>query len=1023
MTGTPAGIVLRHIRGLVAERGDVPDGELLERFRAAGEEAAFEGLVRRHGALVLGVCRRVLGNVHDAEDAFQATFLTLARSAGAIGKPDALGSWLHGVAYRIAARARGQAAVRRAYERRARPKPPADALAEVTGRELVAVLDEELARLPERCRVPLVHCYLEGLTCDEAARATGWPVRTLKRRLEQGRNLLRARLVGRGLALPAALLAAGLTHGATVAEVPCRLIGRTVEGALRNAAGHEAVAGAAAVSAGLFGAAVAARLKVAAVLVVLGLIGLGVAGLAGPGGATATPPAAPAPPPQAKKADAGERNAVVVAGRVLGADGKPLAGAEVALVGAWRLVPDWLGGVGQDPLSGVVQVGVRQHLPAPGARKTEVLAAGKTGADGTFRLKKAGATADQFASLEVIAGAKGHGLDWRRLRGAEGSSGLELNLPAEQVIRGRAYDLQGLPADGVKGRVVYVADKDLEGKKGKDRASVRVQAIKALSALARADGTPGRLPGGFEFRVAAAPKGVAFWPRPFTADAEGRFELRGFGAAQVVHLLFEDDRFATQELAVETAAEKKTREVNLALAPVQRIEGRVVWEDTGKPAVRVRVGAAPLRGASAALRAGDKTVTTTTDVEGRFRLNPYPGSSFRVYVASPHEPSYLAPYKRIDWPQGAARQVVDFKLPRRVLIRGKVIEATSGSAVGGAAVYFIPRKDNAARPLEPPRGDWEAAGARSAPDGAYQLTVPPGPGHLIVEAPGNGLVAQTTGSYELLLGKPGGFRRYYDAVVPLDLKLTDSPREQRLEVRRGVTIRGEVVGPDGRPVKRAVLFAGGDLLRLNDRGFANAFTGGSHENRGLVIEDGKFELKGCDPERMYRIYLMDAPAGVSADASDRDTAPLPRVRGLDNFLRDAEKRLGALAEVSAKQAAGKPLRIKLAPCTSARVRIVDAKGMPSKHQLWPELIVTPVRGAFLEESVWLGGLVRAGETPALRPDAEGWVTIPALIPGATYRLVGPDPQLSFPVIGAIGRPITVQAGKTLRLPDIVRPLP
>src|SRR5262249_23906525 len=159
----------------------------------------------------------------------------------------------------------------------AEKKPSTDPLAEVTGRELVAVLDEELARLPERCRVPLVHCYLEGLTCDEAARASGWPVRTLKRRLEEGRRLLRGRPArpgpaarpGRARAVPAALLAAGLTHGAATAAVPGRLVGQTVAGAHRGVAGHEAVAGAAASAGGLgqgiLSAAVANRLRIAAV--------------------------------------------------------------------------------------------------------------------------------------------------------------------------------------------------------------------------------------------------------------------------------------------------------------------------------------------------------------------------------------------------------------------------------------------------------------------------------------------------------------------------------------------------------------------------------------------------------------------------------------------------------------------------------------------------------------------------------------------------------------------------------------
>ena len=179
MASTQATAILRHIRELAAagQAGDLPDRQLLEQFHAAHEEAAFAALVRRHGPLVLGVCRRVLGNAHDAEDAFQAAFLILARKAHAIRKHESLGGWLYQVAFHAALRARRQAALRRQHERQAGPRTPADPFAELSGRELLSVLDEEVQRLPERYRGPLVQCYLEGRTCDEASRTLGWAPR------------------------------------------------------------------------------------------------------------------------------------------------------------------------------------------------------------------------------------------------------------------------------------------------------------------------------------------------------------------------------------------------------------------------------------------------------------------------------------------------------------------------------------------------------------------------------------------------------------------------------------------------------------------------------------------------------------------------------------------------------------------------------------------------------------------------------------------------------------------------------
>ena len=165
---------------------------------------------------MLGVCQRVLHNLHDAEDAFQATFLALARQAASAGRRASLGTWLYQVAYRTAVRARRQSNVRRQREERAPLRQEPDPLAEVTARELMTVLDGELQELPERLRAPLVLCYLQGRTRDEATRELGWSLSTLKRRLEQGRATLRARIAGRGISL-ATLLTAGV-GGAAVSS-------------------------------------------------------------------------------------------------------------------------------------------------------------------------------------------------------------------------------------------------------------------------------------------------------------------------------------------------------------------------------------------------------------------------------------------------------------------------------------------------------------------------------------------------------------------------------------------------------------------------------------------------------------------------------------------------------------------------------------------------------------------------------------------------------------------------------------
>jgi RNA polymerase sigma factor (sigma-70 family) len=223
-------------------RGETVSGlsewQLLERYLEQRDELAFEALVSRHGPMVLGVCRRMLGNyASDVDDAFQATFLVLVRRARQLGPRDAIGPWLYGVASRVALRARSQAARHRRYEPIALEFPvvaPSDPRVDA---ELVEVLDQELSQLPSRYRAPLVLCYLEGRTHEEAARDLGWPVGTVKGRLARARELLRSRLTRRGLAPTAGVLASYLAPPATSAlERP--LIEQTVTSSFQLAAGQ-----------------------------------------------------------------------------------------------------------------------------------------------------------------------------------------------------------------------------------------------------------------------------------------------------------------------------------------------------------------------------------------------------------------------------------------------------------------------------------------------------------------------------------------------------------------------------------------------------------------------------------------------------------------------------------------------------------------------------------------------------------------------------------------------------------------
>jgi RND family efflux transporter MFP subunit len=220
--------MLNAIRSAVGtDRAAVSDAQLLERFTASGDEAAFELLLWRHGRLVLGVCRRLLRDAQDAEDAFQATFLALTRKAGAIGKPAAVGYWLYRVACRVALAVRRRRSETVTREQHIPSLECAGALPEMSTAELEelrAVLDEELALLPERFRAPIVLCYLEGLTVDEAAVELSCPRGTVASRLARARDRLRGQLFRRGLALPTGLAGVTLCEIGASAAPPASLI-------------------------------------------------------------------------------------------------------------------------------------------------------------------------------------------------------------------------------------------------------------------------------------------------------------------------------------------------------------------------------------------------------------------------------------------------------------------------------------------------------------------------------------------------------------------------------------------------------------------------------------------------------------------------------------------------------------------------------------------------------------------------------------------------------------------------------
>ena len=880
MATRAGGAILRVVRSATA---DCTDRELLERFNT-GDEKAFTALVNRHSGLVLGVCRRVLPTVQDAEDACQAVFLVLARQSGRRSWQPSISNWLFTTARRVTAKANRTASRRRKREAQTMTTPAVSALDQMTGREAFAALDEELDKLPAIYRGPLVLCYLQGLTRDEAAGRLGVSTVTLKSQLDRGRKKLAAALTNRGIVMGLGLLVTA--SSTTVAASPTKLLE-----SILAAAGGAPSAAVATLAKGVVVNGLLVRTK----MVLVAVIGTAVLGLGVGTVPSSAEPQKPAMEKPAAKVDVklGAKEMTVpetVTIRVLDPDGKPVAGATIRRVSRSR----------SDSFAETVL--------------------GKTDAEG-----RSEAEVTPFCSFTTIV--DGMGVAWC---GAD-SRGRELTLKLAEPcpIHGRLTDLQGKPIPGAKVRVDGVAaaeNDDLTAVYNAYRANPEWGG----SAFSRwLDG-----------RATGAPAGA-------TTDKDGRFKLGGVGKNHVVQIRFQSDGIEEARVTViadpefakrmkpPTDAEKKNTgfpsrfkpalygpEFTHSARPDRVITGTVTDALTGKPIAGVAVAGTssdPER-QSTGSPWHDK-VETVTDVDGKFRLVGLIKSEKRfLHVMGGDAAPYLDRIVEVADTEGYQPSVADVKLQPAVVVEGRLVNKATGKPVKGEA-FWMPlsgglteeEKSDAGGGLYFARGNTRPSGTRAVvgPDGRFQLRVPHGPGVILARADHSDLTTaytptrvreedrkflrkkETDPTARKVGPQDGDDEEYFDTILwitPIRWEngyaiIHPDAKAKTVEVKigfdPGATAKLNVTDSDGKPIAGVTLVGPG-----------------VYGHRPPTFAKSEIAVGGIDPEgRPVQLYLLQK-----------------------------ERKLCAGVKVQGDEKG--PVPVQLLPCGSATGRVVDHTGKP-----------------------------------------------------------------------------------------------
>ncbi|HKB04433.1 MAG TPA: sigma-70 family RNA polymerase sigma factor [Gemmataceae bacterium] len=945
MTSDPLTRLVQSLRTSL-DTDSLSDADLLTRLRMDRDPAAMEAIVRRHGPKVLAACRKVLGPDAEAEDAFQATFLVLMRNPSAVRQRASLGAWLYGVAHRISlqARARRQRHMRLEANAPAKREPGAD----LPWREACAILHEELDRLPDTSRLPLVLCYLDGLSRDEAAQQLGRTLHSVKKSLETGRATLRKRLARRGVTLSTGLLAAVAEPAA--AEPPLDLARAAVEGTIRPSAAVAALAR----------SAVRPTFPVRSVAVVcLSATVLSVCTALG------QMPTSTDPPPKAPTAAPVAKDDRAPKDQPAKAPAAEPAGREPAPVAKTREpAPDSFNYRGRAvTLDGKPVKDAQVYLHVNSLKPRPFIARARTDGDGrfSFDVKRSeldphgyDLSATPWANGHLIGSAPGLGVAWTR--DLTPGQDAELLFIADDVpIEGRVLNLEGRPVAGAKVRVLWVfhpiggnLDRWLDAARGMRDLNDTWKALHGLEAVSYRSVFllyPLRRHG-FDPAVPAV-----------TTGSDGRFTVRGIGRDRVAMIQVEGegienrptvvvsrvtDPFVVASFTLDTIGGSSRTfsgpptdtvhgaKFDLAVGPDRPVVGVVTDWDTAKP-----VAGAVVTFQADAYGIWDRhRARATTAADGRFRLTGLPmRDDCTLRVEPPTDQPYF-PITLHVRPRPALGPIeLNPKLKRGIWLTGKVIDRDSKVPLRANYQYGA-APDNSHLP---PNGvlTYEFRQFNRADDGTFRTPILPGRGYLGVtlEPPADKL-------YERGQGVASDRMDETIRTEPNTISGNSMHSLPRLDVPADATeVKLEFPITPGRSAEVAVRGPGGEQLR------------------GVVI--------------------TAEPNGPRSEKLGADGNFWVRPRQFIQAVCPASKLAGRLQVMGTEKG---PVTLTLEPWRTATGRVLDAAGKPVAGA-----VLSFGSGETRPEESEPEGFWHSGQPVCT--DKNGVFRIEGLVPGSSYTML------------------------------------